>query len=140
VISPLRTAPALALVCVIMGFSAASVPPARAEDELHHVTYTVASDNPDDVDIYYRDADPPDWAAYSHNPYMYSPKVRAQVGPGQSWTLDVMLADPASWAMVVASSGPGPVTPHLHCALSIDGVVVDNDDGPRGALCSLRPS
>ena len=138
-ISPLRSAPALALVCVIIGFSAASVPPAQAEDELHHVSYTVTSEGPGDVDIYYRDADPPDWAAYSHNPYVYSPKVRAQVGPGQSWTLDVMLADPASWAMVVASSGLGPVTPHLGCGLSLDGVVVATDDGPRGALCSLRP-
>jgi hypothetical protein len=52
--------------------------------------------------------------------------------------LDVMLADPASWAMVVGSSGAGPVTPHLRCTLSVDGVVAATKEGPRGALCSLR--
>jgi hypothetical protein len=44
----------------------------------------------------YRDTDPADWAAYSHDPYAYSPTVHAPLGPGQSWTLNVMLADPAS--------------------------------------------
>jgi hypothetical protein len=48
----------LARACTII--CAASVPPAQAEDELHHVTYTVTSDSHSDVDIYYRDADPPD--------------------------------------------------------------------------------
>jgi hypothetical protein len=138
VISPLRATQALALVSAITCLTATSVPPAQAEQDLHHVSYTVTSESRDDVDIYYRDVDPPDWAAYSHNPYEYSPKVRVQVGPGQTWTLDVMLADPASWAMVVASSGLGPVTPHLRCGLSVDGVVVATNDGPRGALCSLR--
>jgi hypothetical protein len=138
VISLLRTAPALALALAIIGFSAAPVPPAQADDELHHVTYTVTSDSHSDVDVYYRDADPPDWAAYSHDPYLYSPKVEAQVGSGQAWTLDVMLADPAAWAMVVASSGPGPVTPHLRCTLSVDGVVAATNDGPHGARCSIR--
>jgi hypothetical protein len=136
VISPLRTASALALV--VTCFSAASVPPAQAEGELHHVRYTVTSDSHSDVDIYYRDADPPDWAVYSHDPYVYSPKVRVQVGPGQTWALDVTLADPASWAMVVASSGLGTVMPHPRCTLSVDGVVAATNDGPRGALCSLR--
>jgi hypothetical protein len=138
VISPLRTAQVLALVSAVACFSATSVPPARAEEDLHHVTYAVTSESPNDVDIYYRDVDPPDWAAYSHNPYEYCPKARVRVGPGQAWTLDVLLVDPTSWAMVVASSGLSPVTPHLRCVLSVDGVVVATHDGPRGALCSLR--
>lgn len=137
-ITLLRIASALPPVCVIICFTATSVAPARAEDELHHVRYTVTADHQDDVDIYYRDIDPPDWAAYSHNPYLYSPKARAHVGPGQTWTLDVTLADPASWAMVVASSESGPLTPHLRCTLSVDGVVAAADDRPRGALCSMR--
>ena len=39
-----------------------------------------------------------------------------------------MLADPASWTMVVGSSGAGPVTPHLRCTLSVDGVVAATKD------------
>jgi hypothetical protein len=66
------------------------------------------------------------------------PQAQVQVGPGQTWTLHVMLADPASWAMVVGSSGAGPVTPHLRCTLSVDGGVAATKEGPRGALCSLR--
>ena len=67
-----------------------------------------------------------------------NPTQRRPVGPGQTWTLDVMLADPASWAIVVGSSGAGPVTPHLRCTLSVDGAVAATKEGPRGALCSLR--
>jgi hypothetical protein len=129
---------ALPVACVVGALSVFCVPAAQAEDGLHHVRYTVTSDNRDDVDIYYRDTDPPDWAAYSHNPYLYSPTVRTQVGPGQTWALDVMLADPAAWAMVVASSSPGSVAPHVRCGLAVDGVDVIAEDGPRGALCSLR--
>jgi hypothetical protein len=38
---------------------------------------------PFNVEIYYRDTDPPNWADYSHNPYQSSPKVAADVGPNQ---------------------------------------------------------
>jgi hypothetical protein len=138
VMSPLRTASILPVVCLVTGFSTVAVPGAQAEDGMHDVRYTVTSDRRDDVDIYYRDTDPPNWAVYSHDPYAYSPTLRAPVGPGESWTLDVMLADPASWAMVVAGSGPGPGAPHLRCALAVDGIVVTADGGPRGALCSMR--
>jgi hypothetical protein len=62
VTSPLRTAAALPAVCVLVGLSAVCVPAAQAEDGMHHVRYTVTSDNPEDVEIYYRDTDPPDWA------------------------------------------------------------------------------
>jgi hypothetical protein len=138
VMSPLRTASILPVMCLVTGFSTVAVPGAQAEDGMHDVRYTVTSDRRDDVDIYYRDTDPPNWAAYSHDPYAYSPTLRAPVGPGESWTLDVTLADPASWAMVVAGSGPGPGSPYLRCALTVDGIVVTADGGPRGALCSLR--
>lgn len=105
---------------------------------LHNVKYTVFAEQPFFVDIYYRDVDPENWAAYSHNPYVYSPKVAAQVGPDQQWNLDVQLAKPDQWAMVTATSGPGEQTPNIHCVLAVDGVVVATHQGPKGALCSIR--
>nr|WP_253867849.1 hypothetical protein [Mycobacterium sp. GA-1285] len=105
---------------------------------LHNVKYSVFSEQPFFVDIYYRDVDPPNWAAYSHNPYEFSPKVEAQVGPDQQWNLDVQLASPDDWAMVTATSGPGEANPNIHCVLAVDGVVVKTHQGPKGALCSIR--
>ena len=91
------------------------------------------------MNIYYRDVDPPNWAEYSHSPYRFSPNVEADVGPGQQWNLDVMLADPDHWAMVTASiAGESPQTPNIHCVLAVDGVVVKTHQGPKEALCSLR--
>jgi hypothetical protein len=110
----------------------------HAEPPLHHVKYTVFSEQPFFVEIYYRDVDPPNWAEYSHNPYRFSPNVEADVGPDQQWVLDVMLANPDQWAMVTASVGPSQQTPNIHCVLAVDGVVVATDAGPKGALCSLR--
>ena len=81
------------------------------------------AEQPFNVAIYYRDIDPPNWADYSHNPYQFSPKVEADVGPNQQWNLDVGLANPDEWAMVVASTGgESTKTPNIHCALAVDGV------------------
>jgi hypothetical protein len=90
------------------------------------------------VEIYYRDVDPPNWADYSHNPYVFSPNVEANIGPDAQWNLDVALANPDQWAMVTATSGQGAATPNIHCVLAVDGVVVSTDQGPKGALCSIR--
>jgi hypothetical protein len=117
---------------------AVSAPMASADDAMHSVTYTVTSDQPSNADIYYRDVEPLNWADYSHNPYLYSPKIEAGVGPGKPWVLNVMLADPDQWAMVTATSGWSSVTPQFHCELKVDGVVVKTNDGPKGALCSIR--
>jgi hypothetical protein len=106
---------------------------------LHNVHYTVWAQEPFNVSIYYRDTDPPNWADYSHNPYQFSPKVEADVGPNQQWNLDVGLVNPDEWAMVVASTGgESTKAPNIHCALAVDGVVVATHQGPKGALCSLR--
>jgi hypothetical protein len=111
----------------------------QAEPPLHHVKYMVFSEQPYYVNIYYRDVDPPNWAEYSHNPYKFSPKVEADVGPNQQWNLDVMLANPDQWAMVTASTaGESAQTPNIHCVLAVDGVVVKTHQGPKGALCSIR--
>lgn len=118
--------------------------PADAQPTLHHVRYTVgAGQDVANAEIYYRDTDPPDWGAYSHNPYLYSPNVEADLGPNKPWVLDVMLADPEQWSMVVVGL-PGPTTPSLPepgfvCELRVDDVVVATDSGTRGALCSQRP-
>ena len=125
---------AAALAMTVAGISAT---PAQADESvLHHVKYTVSVQNPVLADIYYRDTDPPTWADYSHNPYVFSPKVEADIGPQKAWVLDVVLADPGQWAMVTATSGPTPAI--FHCELEVDGVLVDSDDGSKGALCSIR--
>jgi len=104
---------------------------------LHNVKYTVFAEGPAFLNIYYRDVDPPNWADYSHNPYVFTPKVEADVGPDRQWNLDVQLANPDDWAMVVAGGEPG-LSPNVHCILAVDGVVVATDQRPKGALCSIR--
>lgn len=123
-----------------IAMAAVSVPaPAAAENPvLHDVTYTVSADAPFRADIYYRDTDPPNFGDYSHDPYVFSPKVEANVGPGAPWVLTVRLADPQNWAMVTATSGLSPNPPGFHCTLAVDGQVVATNAGPKGALCSLR--
>ncbi|OBB98841.1 hypothetical protein A5784_23155 [Mycobacterium sp. 852013-50091_SCH5140682] len=112
---------------------------AHADDPvLHRVTYKVSAESQVTADIYYREVDPPTWADYSHNPYEFSPKVEATIGPDQPWVIDVMLADPDQWAMVAATSGRLPTTPVFHCELAVDGVSVTSSGGPKGALCALR--
>ena len=113
--------------------------PARADDAvMHQVTYTVTADGSIDVDVYYRDVDPPTWADYSHNPYQFSPKDEASLGPGQSWVRDVTLADPQQWAMVAVSRVSTRTAGTVRCTLTVDGTVVSTDGGPAGAVCSLR--
>ena len=127
---------ASATVLAASSVAVASVP-AHAQGPLHNVKYTVFAEGPAFLQIYYRDIDPPNWADYSHNPYVYTPKVEADVGPDQQWNLDVQLANPDDWAMVVAAGEPG-LSPNVHCVLAVDGVVVATDQRPKGALCSIR--
>ncbi|MCX2931617.1 hypothetical protein ORI20_15150 [Mycobacterium sp. CVI_P3] len=126
---------ALAAACV-----AGSTTPASAEEPvLHQVTYSVFTEQPfRAADIYYRDTEPANWADYSHDPYVFSPKVEADLGPTQKWVLNVQLANPDEWAMVAASSGLSATPPNFHCVLAVDGVVVAENSGAKGALCSLR--
>ncbi|CAN5327992.1 hypothetical protein BH09ACT8_BH09ACT8_35820 [soil metagenome] len=135
--------PRLLSACALAAASFAVTTPlttttASADDILHQVKYTVTSSTPYNVDIYYRDVDPPNWAEYSHNPYLFSPKIEADIGPNQPWVLNVALADPNNWAMVSATSGWSSDSPGVQCTLEVDGVVVSNNDGPKGALCSIR--
>jgi hypothetical protein len=133
-----RLLPATALVlgCVV----APCAPSASAQESLplHNIHYTIFAEQPTYVQIYYRDVDPGNWADYSHNPYAFSPKTEASVGPDQQWNLDVQLANPDEWAMVVATSGEGSSKPNIHCVLAVDGAVVKTNQGPKGALCSIR--
>ncbi len=133
------SATVLAGACVVAG-----TPPATADNDppapvLHAVHYTVWAEQPFNVVVYYRDTDPPNWGDYSHNPDQFSPKVNVDVGPNQQWNLDVGLANPDEWAMVVAGTGgESTKAPNIHCALAVDGVVVKTSQGPKGALCSIR--
>jgi hypothetical protein len=144
--APIPTGPLLGVLSATVLAAAGltfSTATAAADDPppppLHQVHYTVWAQEPFHVEIYYRDVDPPNWADYSHDPYQFSPNVEADVGPNQQWNLDVGLANPNQWAMVVASTGGGSTNaPNIHCALAVDGVVVATHQGPKGALCSLR--
>ena len=114
--------------------------PAHAEGPvLHQVTYSVFTEKPfPGATIFYRDSEPPSYADYSHNPYEFSPKIAADTGPNNPWVLNVQLADPDQWAMVIGTSGPSNNPPNFHCVLAVDGVVVVTNAGSKGALCSIR--
>lgn len=136
----------VAASCALAAMPMVAAPAATADDiPMHHVRYTVTSDTPVTANIYYRQTDPPDWGVYSHDPYVWSPRADAQLGPGQpAWVFDTMLANPDQWAMVVAQSNMSPTArmqtsdPGFHCTLEVDGAVVVTNQGARGALCSIR--
>ncbi|WP_236984426.1 MULTISPECIES: hypothetical protein [Mycobacterium] len=114
---------------------------AHADDDpppMHQVVYTISAKNPIYADIYYQDQDPRVFSDYSHNPYTFTPNVQADIGPGRPWVQQVMLSNPAQWAMVSVSTGRQSAVPQFHCTVSVDGAVVVSKDGDRGALCSLR--
>ena len=118
---------------------ATAAPAVADEAVMHNITYSGFTEQPfRGAEIYYRDTDPPTWADYSHDPYLFSPNVEADLGPGQKWTMNVQLSNPNEWAMVMATSGPSKFPPNFHCVLAVDGVVVSQNSGAKGALCSLR--
>jgi hypothetical protein len=126
----------LAMVVTATTFAA----PSRADDPvMHPVTYVITSASPIYADIYYLDQQPAKFSDYSHNPYQYTPNVRADIAPGHPWVSQtVMLSDPNDYAMVTVSTGTEPGTPMFHCALVVDGKVVVSNDGAKGVTCSLR--
>lgn len=128
---------------ILLAAAAAVTPsaaPANAEEPvLHQVTYSVFTEKPfPGATIYYRDTEPPSYADYSHNPYEFSPKISADLGPEQPWVLNVQLANPDQWAMVIGTSVSSRNPPNFHCVLAVDGVVVVTKAGAKGALCSIR--
>ncbi|MGV0770353.1 hypothetical protein [Mycobacterium syngnathidarum] len=134
------TTTVVATVTLLCGGIAGAATASADDPVLHHVRYTVTADAPFWAEIYYRDTDPPTWSDYSHNPYEFSPKAEADIGPNQPWVHDAMLADPGSWAMVTVQSGDSPqiTPPRFSCRLEVDGAVVKTNSGDKGALCSLR--
>src|SRR6188472_1128990 len=88
-----KLAGVLSAALLLIAGTGLALPAANAEGPvLHNVKYTVFSEVPfANAQIYYRDVDPPNFADYSHNPFVFSPKVNATVGPNQMWTLDVAL-------------------------------------------------
>lgn len=129
------------MVSVVAGLAVTSLvvaPQGWAQPAPSLVTYTVTADQPVTADIYYRETDPPTWADYSHNPYLFSPKVTVEIAPDRPWVLTVALADPDRWAMVSATSGRLPKESGFRCELAVDGVAVATGEGPKGALCSVR--
>ena len=131
------SATALAAACIGVSSAAADDDPAAstaAQRPLHGVGRAAVQRG----DLLRRHR-PAELGGLSHDPYQFSPKVDADVGPNQQWNLDVGLANPDEWAKVVASTGgESTKSPNIHCALAVDGVVVKTHQGPKGALCSLR--
>ena len=68
------SATALTAACLSFGTATASAddPPPPPLRQIH---YTVWAEEPFTAEIYYRDTDPPNWAEYSHNPYLFSPNI-----------------------------------------------------------------
>jgi hypothetical protein len=116
----------------------ASATAVAEEPALHNVTYTLYTERPFFAEIYYRDSEPANFGDYSHDPYMFSPNVEARLGPDQPWVLNVQLANPEQWAMVLGTSGLSPNPPTFHCSIAVDGNVVVENSGLKGALCSMR--
>ncbi|MGE2715305.1 hypothetical protein ACQI4L_14705 [Mycolicibacterium litorale] len=136
----MRTTMAITAAMTLTAGALGTAPPATAQPLLHQVRYTVTADAPFYADIYYRDTEPPNFSEYSHNPYVFSPKAEADIGPDRPWVLETRLANPDRWAMVLVQSGESPElqAPTFRCELAIDGTVVKTDSGTRGALCSIR--
>src|SRR4051812_47429890 len=78
-----RTVRVLGGVITLLTAGIALGPATSRADEpaTHRVTYTVTAGAPVQADVYYRDTDPPSWADYSHNPYLFSPRATAHIGP-----------------------------------------------------------
>ncbi len=127
-------------VLAAVGCSTLVAAPAQADDPvMHEVKYVITAASPIWADIYYLDQQPAKFSDYSHNTYQYTPNVQADIAPGHPWVSPpVMLTNPDQYAMVSVSTGTEPGTPMFHCALIVDGVVKASNDGPKGALCSLR--
>ena len=134
-----KSAVASAAALVVAGAGLlASAGPAQADPAWHQVVYIVTTQNPAYVDIFYQDQDPTLYSDYSHDPYVFTPQVHADVAPGKPWVQPVNLLNPDQWAMVTVTMGREPGTPGIQCDLSVDGKVVVSKVGSTGALCSLR--
>lgn len=133
-----RIASVIVLTAAVAGGPGAV--PANAEGPvMHQVTYSIFTEKPfPGAKIFYRDTEPVSYADYSHNPYEFSPQITADTGPDNPWVLNVQLANPDQWAMVIGTSGPSKNPPNFHCVLAVDGVVVVTNAGSKGALCSIR--
>jgi len=136
----MRTKLALGITPALLGCGLAVAAEAPADPAQHHVRYTVTADAPFFAHIYYRETQPPSFSDYSHNPYVFSPRADADIGPDKPWVFETTLADPELWAMVAVQSGESPnfPTPGFRCELAVDGTVVKTNSGRKGALCSIR--
>ena len=145
----MRSALTICSALALMGAATGLASPALADDPLpgdpappptYNVRYTVTADKPVIAQIYYRDIDPPTFSDYSHDPYVFSPTAEATVGPNKPWVLEATLTDPIQWGMVmVQATGALPkAAAGFNCTMEINGQVVRQNSGPRGALCSIR--
>ena len=130
---------AMLLACALGGAGLlAGAGRAHADPVWHQVVYLVSARTPVYADIFYQDQDPTLFSDYSHNPYIFTPQVHADIAPNKPWVQPVNLLNPDQWAMVTVNTGREPGTPGIQCDLSVDGQVVVSKVGPKGALCSLR--
>ena len=91
----------LAMVVTATTFAA----PSRADDPvMHPVTYVITSASPIYADIYYLDQQPAKFSDYSHNPYQYTPNVRADIAPGHPWVSPTVTPAPTGPTRTPTSS------------------------------------
>lgn len=118
-----------------------SAPAAGAEPEpapiVHNVKYTITTDQPANVQIWFLDAEPPDEFAWSRDSYSFARNYFVPFATETEWTWELPMVNPQNWAWVSGSVDMlNP--PTINCELSIDGIVVVQKSGDRGVLCSIR--
>ncbi len=112
--------------------------PAPAPAAGGNVVYTVTSDGPGDVELYYLVNQPPNKAAYNADPYAFVQKVPVTLAPGVPWTFPTTLADP-QWAILTVSSTThgGQAAPNVQCDIAVDGHSAAHDQQPYNPRCQL---
>lgn len=118
-----------------------SVATAAADDPappiVHNVKYTITTDDPANVQIWFLDTEPPDEFAWSHDSYSFARNYVVPFATETVWTWELPMVNPLAWAWVSASVDMLQ-PPTVRCELSIDGVVVVANSGDRHVLCSTR--
>lgn len=136
--SALRVTGAILLATAGVGGSAATATADPTAPIVHNVKYTITTDQPANVQIWFLDSEPPDEFAWSANSYSFARNYVVPFASDTVWTWELPMVKPQDWAWVSGSVDMlNP--PTINCELSIDGTVVVQNSGERGVLCSTRP-
>lgn len=127
---------------LLVGASAVvRAPDAGADPEpapiVHTVKYTITTEQPANVQIWFLDQEPPDEFAWSRDSYSFARNYVVPFATDTVWTWELPMTKPQDWAWVSGSVDMlNP--PTINCELSIDGTPVVMNSGASGVLCSIR--